>query len=53
VFKYINSWGKMQEFPGRVVDWNAEQVALAYAEIQRKLQSIESQEPAYEDALAN
>lgn len=52
VFKYINCWGKFQQFPGRIVDWDAEQVILAYAEIQRKLAAIESQEPAYEEALA-
>lgn len=47
ILKYINSWAKLQQFPGRIVDWDREQVALAYAEIQRKLASIESQEPAY------
>ena len=54
LLKYLNQWAKLQEFPGRMVDWDADQVALAYAEASRKLQSI----PAgvaenYEEALAN
>ena len=37
---YANSWAKLQEFPGRMVDWSAEQVALAHTELCRKLASI-------------
>lgn len=40
VLKYLNDWAKLQEFPGRMVDWDADQVALAHAEAERKLQSI-------------
>ena len=42
LLKYLNSWAKLQDFPGRMVDWDAEQVGLAYAEACRKLQSIQS-----------
>ena len=41
LLKYLNGWAKLQEFPGRMVDWDAEQVSLAYAEACRKLQSIQ------------
>jgi hypothetical protein len=54
LLKYINNWAKLQEFPGRMVDWQPEQVALAYKEACRKLQSIGEQgQDGYEDALAN
>jgi hypothetical protein len=54
LLKYLNSWAKLQDFPGRMVDWDAEQVTLAYSEATRKLQSI-AQGPAeaYEEALSN
>lgn len=54
LLKYLNSWAKLQDFPGRIVDWGGEQVKLAHAEACRKLRAIEStSSDAYEDALAN
>jgi hypothetical protein len=54
LLKYLNSWAKLQEFPGRIVDWDAEQVSLAHAEACRKLQSIQATtSDAYEEALSN
>jgi hypothetical protein len=54
LLKYLNGWAKLQEFPGRMIDWDAEQVGLAYAEACRKLQSIQAApSEAYEEALAN
>lgn len=54
LLKYLNGWAKLQEYPGRMVDWDAEQVGLAYAEACRKLQSVQSaSSDAYEEALAN
>lgn len=54
LLKYLNNWAKLQEFPGRMVDWDAEQVGLAYAEACRKLHAIQaSQSEAYEEALSN
>jgi hypothetical protein len=49
VVKYLGGWGKLQEFPGRLVDWDAEQARQGHAEAVRKLQSIE----LHEEALAN
>jgi hypothetical protein len=37
LLKYLNQWGKLQDWPGRMVDWDAEMVGLAVAEAQRKL----------------
>jgi Rad52/22 family double-strand break repair protein len=54
LLKYLNSWAKLQDFPGRMVDWDAEQVSLAYAEALRKLQAIGTgASEAYEEALSN
>lgn len=54
LLKYLNGWSKLQEFPSRMVDWDADQVSLAYAEAIRKIQSIQpSRSEAYEEALAN
>lgn len=54
LLKYLNGWAKLQDFPGRMVDWDAEQVSLAYAEACRKIQSIQSSHSEeYEEALAN
>jgi hypothetical protein len=38
LLKYLNGWAKLQEYPGRMVDWDANQVNQAYAEAVRKLQ---------------
>jgi hypothetical protein len=54
LLKYLNSWAKLQDFPGRMVDWDADQVNSAYGEAIRKLQSISvGQVERLEEALAN
>jgi len=54
LLKYLNQWGKLQEYPGRMVDWDADQVSLAYQEACRKLQAYQSAgRDVYEEALAN
>lgn len=54
LLKYLNNWGKLQDFPGRMIDWDADQVALAYAEATRKLQAVGSgRQEAHEEALSN
>lgn len=54
LLKYLNSWAKLQEFPGRMVDWDAEQVARAHTEALRKIQAITAGgTDAYEEALAH
>lgn len=42
LLKYLNNWAKLQEFPGRMVDWDAEQVQLAHAEACRKLSAVQN-----------
>jgi hypothetical protein len=50
LLKYLNGYAKLQEFPARMVDWDAGQVALAYAEALRKLASYQPDRgDAYED----
>jgi hypothetical protein len=46
LIKYLNSWARLQDFPGRMVDWDPGQVVLALAEARRKLARLESQEVA-------
>lgn len=54
LLKYLNHWGKLQEFPSRMVEWDNDQVAAGYAEACRKLQSLQAgRAEAYEEALAN
>jgi hypothetical protein len=54
LLRYLNSWAKLQDFPGRMVEWDADQVNQAYAEAIRKLQAIPTgHAQAYEEALAN
>jgi len=52
LLKYLNNWAKLQEFPGRMVDWDGDQVALAHAEALRKLSKHQSSS-AYEEAMGN
>lgn len=54
LLKYLNTWGKLQEYPSRMIDWDVEQVSQAYSEAIRKIQSIQpAQNEAYEEALSN
>ena len=54
LLKYLNNWAKLQEFPARMLDWDADQVAQGHAEAMRKLQSIQpARHEALEEALAN
>ena len=54
LLRYLNGWAKLHDYPGRMVDWDHEQVNHAYGEACRKLQA-RSTAPAeeYEEALAN
>lgn len=54
LMKYLTGWAKLQEFPARMIDWDADQVSQAYTEAVRKLQAIQpAREEAYEEALSN
>ncbi len=53
LLKHINAWGKRQEFPPRMVDWDGEQVTRAYAEACRKVRAIHAMQHATEAALSN
>lgn len=48
LLEYLSSWAKLQEFPDRMVYWDADQVGLAIAEANRKIKSIiEGDEDTY------
>jgi hypothetical protein len=53
LLKHLNAWGKRQEFPGRMVDWEGEQVTRAYSEACRKIRAIQNMQKATEAALSN
>lgn len=54
LLKYLNGWSKLQEFPARMIDWDNDQVALAYQEAIRKIQAMQpSRDEALEEALSN
>jgi hypothetical protein len=53
LLKHLNAWGKRQEFPGRMVDWEGEQVTRAYSEACRKIRAIQAMHHATEAALSN
>lgn len=40
LLKYLNGWAKLQDYPGRMVDWDWEQVGRAYAEGCRKIEFL-------------
>ena len=52
--KHLNSWAKLQDHTGRMVDWDAEQVSQAYTVATRKFRaSVGGRSEAYEHALTN
>jgi hypothetical protein len=53
LLKYLNGWAKLQDFPYRMTEWDAEQVRLAYGEACRKLQSVQGRSEAHDEALSN
>ncbi|MHB1562195.1 MAG: Rad52/Rad22 family DNA repair protein [Isosphaeraceae bacterium] len=53
LLKHLNAWAKRQDFPGRMVDWEGEQVSRAYAEACRKVRAIQNMQQATEAALSN
>jgi hypothetical protein len=53
LLKHLNAWGKRQEFPSRMVDWDAEQVTRAFSEACRKVRAIQAMQHATEAALSN
>jgi len=53
LLKHLNAWGKRQDFPGRMVDWEGEQVTRAYSEACRKIRAIQNMQHATEAAMSN
>jgi hypothetical protein len=53
LLKHLNAWAKSQDFPVRMVDWDAEQVARAHAEAHRRLRGLQATRNGTEAVLAN
>ncbi len=53
LFKYVNEWAKSQEYPARMVDWNAEQVSRAFSEARDRLRALQATRPGAEAVLSN
>lgn len=45
LMKYLMSWGKLREFPERIVEWDARQVETGYSEACRKLEELTGVSP--------
>lgn len=54
LLNYINKWAGLKEFPARMIDWDRGEVEQAYAEAQRKLQTLSGPrgEPGVDDEPA-
>jgi hypothetical protein len=48
LIKYLNSWSKLQEFPGRMVDWSGHQVERGHQEAVRKLTALANRGDAHD-----
>ena len=52
LLKYLSAWAKNQEFPARMVDWDAAQVLRAYAEARRRLRALQATRQGAEAVLS-
>jgi hypothetical protein len=52
LLKYLSAWAKSQEFAARMVDWDAEQVSLAYSEARRRLRALQATRQGAEAVLS-
>jgi hypothetical protein len=53
LLKDVSAWAKRQGFPARMVDWDLAQVARAFAEAHRKIQSPPAMKNDVEAVLSN
>jgi Rad52/22 family double-strand break repair protein len=53
LLKHLSAWAKGQEFPARMVDWDAEQVSQAYAEVRRRVRALQATGRRPEAVLSN
>ncbi len=53
LLKHLNAWAKTQDFPARMVDWDAEQVSRAHAEARRRLRGLKTPRNGAETVLSN
>jgi hypothetical protein len=53
LLRYLNAWGKRQEFPARMVDWDIERVAQAFSEACRRVQALQKSRDGAEAVMSN
>jgi hypothetical protein len=53
LLRHLNAWGKTQEFPARMVDWDQERVSQAFVEACRRVRALQVSRNGLEAALAN
>jgi hypothetical protein len=54
LLRQINGWAKRQDFPGRMVNWDTEQVSQAFSEAYRRVKAFQNgQREAREEAAVN
>jgi hypothetical protein len=51
--KHLSDWAKTQDLPARMVDWDSEQVARAYAEACRRVRAIQTARHGAQAVLTN
>ena len=45
LLRHLSAWARNQEFPPRMVDWDSEQVALAFGEASRRVRTLQTTGP--------
>jgi Rad52/22 family double-strand break repair protein len=53
LLKYLSAWAKSQEYPARMVDWDAEQVSRAYSEARGRMRALQATRQGAEAVLSN
>ncbi len=46
LLRYLSAWARNLDFPPRMVDWDSEQVALAFGEASRRVRSLQTTDQA-------
>lgn len=52
LLKYVSGWARLQEFPGRMVEWDADQVSEAHHEAVRKIAEYQRSDE-FQESLTN
>jgi hypothetical protein len=53
LLRHLNAWGKSQEYPARMVDWDSERVSQAFSEACQRVRAIQKSRPGAEAVLSS